>query len=143
MSYSVQVNGSVNRVVVTGLLGHTTYSCSIYGYSQVNGPTSEPLSITTLQGGMHLCMYLSIKLTIILYHSVPSAPRNLNVMVISSTAVTVSWQIPSVTNGIISHYTLYYQTDAMVYSMVVTYNGEMVRIHKCTVAVARCNMVWF
>lgn len=61
---------------------------------------------------------------------VPSAPQNFNVMVTSSTTVTVSWERPSVTNGIISHYTLYYHTDAVEYSMIVAYNGEMVRTHK-------------
>lgn len=39
--------------MVSGLFGHTTYSCTIYGYSQVNGPISDPLSVTTLQGGIH------------------------------------------------------------------------------------------
>ena len=49
-----QVNGSANSAIVTGLLGHTTYSCTIYGYSQINGPVSNPLSVTTLQGGMYV-----------------------------------------------------------------------------------------
>lgn len=80
-------------------------------------------------------MYLLINLTIISYHSVPSAPQNVDVMVTSSTAITVSWQRPSVTNGEISHYTLYYHTDAMVYSMIVTYNDRMVRTHKCIAGV--------
>lgn len=53
----------------------------------------------------------------------------------SSTSVTVSWEIPSVTNGIISHYTLYYYIDAMEFSITVTYNGEMVRMHKQLAAV--------
>ena len=33
-------------------------------------------------------------------------------------------------NGIISHYTLYYYIDAMEFSMIVEYNGEMVSINK-------------
>ena len=57
-------------------------------------------------------------------------------MVTSSTAITVSWQTPSVTNGIISYYTLYYYVDAMEYSVNVAYNGQMVRIHKYIVTLA-------
>ena len=53
----MQVNGSVNNIIVTGLSGHTTYSCTIFGYSQVNGPISDPLSVTTLQGGMYKASY--------------------------------------------------------------------------------------
>ena len=49
-----QVNGSVSSVAVTGLLSYTMYSCTIFGYSQIVGPVSDPLSITTLQAGMNL-----------------------------------------------------------------------------------------
>ena len=42
----------------------------------------------------------------------------------------VSWQRPSMSNGIISHYTLYYYIDAMEFSVIVEYNGEMVSIDK-------------
>lgn len=64
----------------------------------------------------------------------PLAPHNFSVMVTSSTTVMTSWQRPSVTNGILSHYTLYYYTEDMEYSITVTYNGEMVRIHRRTIA---------
>ena len=57
ISYFVQVNGSVNNIIVTGLSGHTTYSCTIFGYSQVTGPISDPLSVITLQGGTYITSY--------------------------------------------------------------------------------------
>ena len=53
ISYT-QVNGSVSSVAVTGLLSYTMYSCTIFGYSQIVGPVSDPLSITTLQAGINL-----------------------------------------------------------------------------------------
>ena len=56
----MQVNGSVNNVIVTGLSGHTTYTCTIFGYSQVNGPVSGPLSVTTLQGGTYIKLQLYV-----------------------------------------------------------------------------------
>ena len=64
------------------------------------------------------------------YLSAPSIPENFNVIVTSSTAVMASWQRPSMSNGIISYYTLYYYIDAMEFSMIVEYNGEMVSISK-------------
>ena len=45
------MNGSVSSVTVTGLLSNTMYSCTIFGYSQLVGPVSDPVSATTLQSG--------------------------------------------------------------------------------------------
>lgn len=51
-----QVNGSVNSITVTGLLSYTIYSCTIFGYSQIVGPVSDPLPITTSQAGTKLSL---------------------------------------------------------------------------------------
>ena len=57
--YFIQVDGDVSNITVADLLGHTAYSCTIFGYSQVTGPISDPLSVTTLQGGKYMYSLLS------------------------------------------------------------------------------------
>ena len=56
-----QVNGSVNSITVTGLLSFTVYSCTIFGYSQIVGPMSDPLLITTSQAGKKLSLLFTGK----------------------------------------------------------------------------------
>ena len=40
-------------------------------------------------------------------YTAPSQPREISVRLITPTIVQVSWRVPAVSNGVITHYTVY------------------------------------
>ena len=58
----------------------------------------------------------------------PSIPRSFIVTVLTSSSIRISWETPSMPNGVL-FYTLYYSIEGVEDSSIVSYNEEMVKIH--------------
>ena len=52
MSLQIQIHvaGSNTRGTITRMHPSTTYNCTIYAVTEVDGPASNPITVTTLAG---------------------------------------------------------------------------------------------
>ena len=69
-------------------------------------PPQPPLSSPAYEVGI-LCS-VTIACDWFIWYIVPGAPLNLDVMIVNSSAVEVSWSPPLLANGIILEYQVYY-----------------------------------
>lgn len=50
---------------------------------------------------------------------IPSQPRNVNANPISANEISISWQEPSITNGLLSYYKVFYSSPNVAESMFI------------------------
>ena len=66
--FQVNVTGTSTTGIITGLNPSTTYECTVYAVTILDGPASDPITVTTLTGTyalvcIHLylyCMYIGV-----------------------------------------------------------------------------------
>ena len=107
----------VKCLFVTGLKKFHVYAVEVLAENDKGkGPSSEPISITTLEDGVSSIVLCVHKLDIVSF-AVPSAPLDPSVELVNSTAVTLKWSPPDSPNGNLLYYriTFYgYKTDLKV-----------------------------
>ena len=102
------------------------YSCRIYAFTVLPGPTSDPVNVTTSQSGILGVDHYSNSYVHNDLSTVPNPPVINTVVNISSNSVCVIWTRPTMPNGIITSYTIRYVANSNSGSMNVPYNGEEV-----------------
>lgn len=108
---SFQVTSTTNILYLDNLLPFTTYTCRVAAMTSIGiGPYTVTAGFMTEEAGAYIKM-LAIRffylLSIFLSPTAPSSsPENINVSVISSTSVGLSWSPPPLPdrNGIITEY---------------------------------------
>uniref|UniRef100_A0A8D9AVD2 Neogenin n=1 Tax=Cacopsylla melanoneura TaxID=428564 RepID=A0A8D9AVD2_9HEMI len=102
---AMNATAKAEESIVQGLHPNTSYTFRVVAYNNKGaGLASNPLPVKT-EPEDH----------------VPSPPLNLNIPVVGTSSLLVTWEKPAVTNGEIKHYTVYYlEEDTSVERHVVT-----------------------
>ena len=102
---------------ITGLKKFHVYAIKVLAENdEGKGPSSEPISIRTLEDGVSSIVSCVHKLNIASF-AVPSTPLDPSVELVNSTALTLKWSPPVSPNGNLLYYriTFYgYKTDSKV-----------------------------
>ena len=86
----------------------TNYTCTVLATTVMDGRMSGPITVRTAESGTYCWRVDSLYLNFIMIVSIAPYPPVINSVVnISSSAVRVYWTAPTITNGVITMYTIY------------------------------------
>ena len=131
----MNISGDNTEGTVTDLRPYTSYDCSIFAVTKFGGPSSDFITVETPEGGGY-SSYSWIRcqvcnLLLLNFFIVPSAPVITAVTAIDSQSVLVTWRAPAEPNGVITSYTITYNTGGSSNFINVSFNGETVCANKC------------
>ena len=105
---NVNITGGDNRqYILTGLTPYTNYTVTVRAYNDAGiGPTSNETIQQTVESGKYTLIF-SIKCS--LCDLVPGIVSDLQVINVGIDAISISWNIPTIPNGIITVYEIRYR----------------------------------
>ena len=102
----ITVSTNNTTYIIMGLDPFTNYSFSVTACTDNGCGNQTDVEIgTTAEEGMH---FIVIKFIVSCRFLAPNSPQNLRVSAVNSTTVEVTWDPPSITNGILRYYTVVY-----------------------------------
>ena len=123
---TVNITGGDNRQdILTGLTPYTNYTVTIRAYNDAGiGPTSNEIIQQTVESGKYtLIIIFNISL---FFYLVPDVVSDLQLVSVGIDTISISWNIPTIPNGIITVYEIRYResNNNGLYNLTNTTNNQ-------------------
>lgn len=118
---TLEVLGSANEAILTGLTPYTYYSCHVTANTSIGeGAKSSSVRARTDESSKINSIVLHFNhVQCVVFFLVPAGPpQNLSASVVSANALTVTWSDPDTPYGIIVSYTVTYNLTELMVSLV-------------------------
>ena len=105
---TVNITGGDNRqCILTGLTPYTNYTVTVRAYNDAGiGPTSNETIQQTVESGKYTLIF---SITVLLCDLVPGVVSDLQVINVGTDTISISWNISTIPNGIITVYEIRYR----------------------------------
>ena len=101
------IGGDNKQYSLTGLTPYTNYTVTVRAYNNAGiGPTSNETIQQTVESGKYTLIF---SITVLLCDLVPAVVSDLQVINVGIDTISISWNIPTIPNGIITVYEICYR----------------------------------